>query len=272
MTWVGQLQKKIFKKFCCDSTLDPIDQVHLRCSFCRHRLKCLKSFCKALSSKTSAEPISKINGQFAYKKSLTAANSDPDGSLTIPVSALRSLNSSARTISWHYTSEPVDEGSLNNQFDFKHFRMMSREFTLNLSRLKRLKIASLTGLRSIRSAAVRGVLSERLLSTRTPRAAQSIAHESLRRPNLRILRIGSCQRELSVNSPKLRTLSRRAKWASIGHPRATEDQSILRRRFPNIEIFKSSSPYLVNGRRVLDDLPKLKEFHPVVVERPKTQF
>lgn len=38
--------------------------------------------------------------------------------------------------SWHFTGQPIDQDSLINRFNFKNFRLMSREITLNLSRLK----------------------------------------------------------------------------------------------------------------------------------------
>ena len=56
------------------------------------------------------------------------------------LNALDDLSSESQR--WHCTDEPIDSDSLISRFDFKHFRLMSREITLNLSRLKRLKIAS----------------------------------------------------------------------------------------------------------------------------------
>ena len=180
---------------------------------------------------------------------------------------------------WHCTNDPIDSDSLINQFDFKHFRLMSREITLNLSRLKRLKIASFI---QDCGRPQRKLFEEffllnaffRLEHLELP-GTLFMHPKALRLPNLRIFRIRSSRNELSIDSPKLRTLSCPLDLSRVKleHPlpikelETGEHRSEILRKFTNVEVFKICNPSQLDARRLLDDLPKLSEFH-LVAWRP----
>ena len=188
---------------------------------------------------------------------------------------------------WHCTDEPIDSDSLINRFDFKHFRLMSREITLNLSRLKRLKIASFIqdcGPSQRQRFEDFFLLNAffRLEHLELPRTL-FMYPKALRLPNLpnlRILRIGSGRTELSVDSPKLRTFScpRELSRVKVEHPLSIreletgEHESEILRKFANVEVFKLCRSWYPDYHRLLDDLPKLREFHLVVWQAGATLY
>ena len=95
----------------------------------------------------------------------------------------------------------------------------------------------------------------------------------LRLPNLKSFRVHRNRGKLSIDSPKLQALCcvNGLDEVKIEHPstitelKTSKEENL--RDFPNVEIFKCSSPYLTEAGHILNELPKLKEFR-LVADAP----